>query len=171
MNTPTLSYIYNRKSAERIFEKDVKRVDIYTNAILVVFEKGQGSPRFVSKAVFKKHFAEYRKSSSRQVFVSYQPLYGYFRAPSSHNIQEAYRIELYPDHLECSCKDWEVQEQLGIAKPTCKHCYAVLDYIGCNSLADYVAKDAMEFLNHNQPYEQATDAMRDWHQEMMSCEN
>jgi len=171
MKSPTLSYIYSRKAAERIFEKEVKRVEIWFNCILVVFEKGQGSPRFVSKSVFKQHFAEFRKASSRQVYVSYEPFTGFFHAPSSRNIQERHRIELYPDGLTCTCADWDMQEQLGIKNPMCKHCYAVLDYIGCSSLADYVKRDGFSFLDTNQTLHQHNDPLKNWHDELMSQEN
>jgi len=162
MKKANLSYIYSRSAAQRMFNAEVKSVQIYKNAIFVVFKEGQGMrPRFVPKSVFKEHFAEYRKQSASQIYVAYTAQ-GYFRAPSS-NLQESYRIELYPEHLECSCSDWRTQEELGISKPTCKHCYAVLDYIGCNSLEDYINRDGFSFLNDN--------PLEDWQDELMAQEN
>lgn len=163
------NYLYGFKAAQRIFsDKEIKKLEVFTNCILIVFEKGYGSPKFVSKNVFKKHFADFRKESAKQCYVSYDPLLGWFNAPASHNIQESYRIELFPDRLSCTCGDWKTQLELGFAKPTCKHCYAALNYIGFNSLRDYVESKGIEFLDHNTQYAGVSESMRQMHQEAMA---
>ncbi|TAN83535.1 MAG: hypothetical protein EYR95_18530 [Phormidium sp. SL48-SHIP] len=168
MKNPNLYYIYSKSAAQRIFDAEVKKVQIFHNCILVVFNKGQGlKPKFVAKRVFKAHFAEYRKASARQVFVSYKPIYGYFRAPSS-NLQESYRIELFPRHLKCSCADWRTQEEIGIKSPMCKHAYAVLDYIGNTSLADYIERRGCEFVDHQRQTEGTDIYLQEVHQEKMT---
>jgi len=127
-------------------------------------------PRFVSKSAFKNHFAEYRKQSGKQVITTYDPLTGYFHATKSSNIQEQYQIKLYPDKLTCTCGDWDAQKQLGLSKPTCKHCYAVLDYIGCSSLEDYIKRQGFEFLNTNETLHEYDNPLKDWHDELMAQE-
>lgn len=166
----TEGYIYSRSAAQRIFDAEVKRVDIYANSVLVIFEKGQKlRPRFVAKSAFKEHFARWRQGKARtEVIVSYRPLNGTFHAIKSSNITEYYQIELYPDHLTCTCKDYEIQEELGIEKPACKHIYATLDYIGCTSIADYIERDGMSFLDTNETLHQWNDPLKDYHDEMMS---
>ena len=113
--TQAKNYIYGRSAAQRITGLEVKETRLYKNTVLVIFQKGQGArPRFIAKDTFKRHFAEYRKQGASQVFVSYKPFSGNFRAPSSQNIQDSYSIELFPDHLECSYADWKTQEEIGL---------------------------------------------------------
>lgn len=167
-NTNPLHYIYSRSAAERIFDCAVKEVEIYQNCLLVKFETGS---KFVSKRVFKEHFATHRQEKSREVYVSYHPFSGNFRAPSSHNLQDSYSIELHPDHLECTCQDWAIQAKLGIKTPTCKHCYAALEYMGCTSIKDYIEKHGCSFLDHNTQWEGVSEDLRQQHKEAMLVQN
>jgi len=144
--------IYGRSAAQRISGLAVKQTRVYNKSVLVIFEKGQGArPRFISKNDFKRHFAEYRKQGASQVFVSYKPFTGNFRATSSRNMQESYSIDLFPDHLQCTCGGWKTQEELGFKTPMCKHAYAALFYIGCTDLKDYIKRRGIEFLDHQKP--------------------
>lgn len=162
--TQAKNYIYGRSAAQRITGLEVKETRLYKNSVLVIFQKGQGArPRFIAKDTFKRHFAEYRKQGASQVFVSYKPFSGNFRAPSSHNIQESYSIELFSDRLKCSCADWKTQEEIGLKTPMCKHAYSVLFYIGCQDLQDYIKRRGIEFLDHQQPVGEVNELTLDQH--------
>lgn len=157
--------IYGRKQAERITGLEVKLTRLYQNCVLVIFEKGQHtSPRFISKAEFKKAFADFRKESGKDIFPSYEPLSGNFHCVSSRNIQDRYTIKLYEDHLTCTCGDWSQQQEIGIKKPMCKHAYSVLNYIGCTDLKDYIKNRGIEFLDHQKPVGKVDELTLDQHQ-------
>ena len=147
------SYIYNASSATRITGRECLGVIVFKgcNTVNVLFKKGQGlRPRFMSKDIFKQHFAEYRKQAGRFVKVEYSPLTGIFHAQSARNMHKVYQVELFPEKVTCNCGDWKKQEELGISTPMCKHAYAALDLIGCSSLKDYVERDGFRFLDHSQ---------------------
>ena len=167
----TEQYIYSLNAANRIFKGEVTNLQIFHNCILVTFKKGQKlRPRFVSKSVFKEHFARWRQTQGRGIIATYNPLGGSFYCTKSSNIQEQYKIDLYPEHLTCTCMDYDAQEQLGIKRPCCKHIYAVLHYIGCDNLKDYIHRDGFNFLNTNEPLHKWDDPMKDYHDEMMAQE-
>jgi len=158
--TQAKNYLYGRSAAQRMTGLEVKQTRVYNKSVLVIFEKGQGArPRFISKDDFKRHFAEYRKQGAASVFVSYKPFSGNFRAPSSYSMQESYSIDLFPDHLKCTCADWKTQEELGFKTPMCKHSYAVLFYIGCQDLQDYIKRCGIEFLDHQKPVGEVEDEL------------
>ena len=163
--TQAKNYIYGRSAAQRITGLEVKETRLHKNSVLVIFQKGQGArPRFIAKDTFKRHFAEYRQQKGKSVFVQYKPLSGYFVAQSGSDIHKTYMVQLFPDHLECTCADWRTQDETGYFQtPMCKHAYAVLFYIGCSDLKDYIKRRGIEFLDHQQPVGEVNELTLDQH--------
>lgn len=126
--------LYNKANAQRIYnQKDIKRVDIWYNCILVVFKKG--SPRFTSKKDFKQAFAQARRDNAVNYSVSQGTMGFSVRNVKSHS---HHLVKTESNHLACDCEDWRKQKQAGITTPTCSHAYATLFTLGYRSLGEYV---------------------------------
>mgnify|MGYP006431892677 FL=1 len=88
----------------------------------------------VASVKFKEHFAEWRRQRSKGI-TDIKQVNDY-----TYRVKGKYTVSVFPDCLECDCKDWLKQDEAEIKKPTCKHAYAVLDHLGCSSLADFIQK-------------------------------
>jgi predicted nucleic acid-binding Zn finger protein len=118
--------------------------------VVWVWVKGQ-RPTFISKAVFKAHFADWRRSQARGLKVTER------LAMANHytvrNLQKAtaYVVEKRPDGLFCTCDDLNNQLEF-FGRGCCKHGYAVLAHLGFSSLKDYL--DAQKVI----PFPKVSDA-------------
>jgi hypothetical protein len=104
--------------------------------VVWVWVKGQ-RPTFISKAVFKQHFAEWRKSQSRNLKVTER-----LDRPNAYTVRNEYRdttyiVETLADGVFCHCEDFNNQIQF-LGRGCCKHGYAVLRHLGFGSLRDYL---------------------------------
>lgn len=133
-----INLIYTITAAQNITSKKVKEVRKFYNCCLVIFQKGYGSPRFVSFNDFKKEFVDSRRIRARQYEVSDRGAFAIVdRAKQASNSQQ-HKVRPHSEHLECDCKDWQLQKYAGIKTPTCTHAYAYLNYMGFDSLQEYV---------------------------------
>ncbi len=122
------SYVYSVKAAKRLFE-NAKGVQVRDRDVLVIFEDGQTESH--PQALFKKHFAEYRKQLGQQLQNAWQ------NSETQWSVG-IYQVQVELDRLICNCQDYKNQQAVGIKRATCKHAYAVLFQLGCNSLSEFI---------------------------------
>ena len=105
--------------------------------VVWVWVKGQ-RPTFISKQDLKSHFVEYRKAEAQTLKVT-----DWLRDPPRYAIRNPQTGSQHiiigrPESLDCDCKDYYWQKQF-FGRGCCKHGYAVLNYLGYDSLRSYVA--------------------------------
>ena len=117
----------------------IERFEVWESVVMVVFEKGLAlRPRFLSKKSFYADFVESRKNLARQIKITKQ-LFSETKY-TARNIKNdhTYEVEVDNDNrIVCQCRDYRDQIQF-MGRGVCKHGYAVLSYLGFNSMAEYV---------------------------------
>jgi hypothetical protein len=104
--------------------------------VIWVWVKGQ-RPTFISKKVFKQHFVERRKSQALVLQVT-QCLDAAYQFTVRNAAKDSiYIVEALPTQLRCECEDFKKQQQF-FGKAACKHVFATLNYLGFNTLVDYI---------------------------------
>ena len=105
--------------------------------VIWVHVKGQ-RPTFISKTELKAHFVEHRKEAAQALEVT-----DWLRSPACYTVTNPqsgskHQVTGHRDRLDCDCEDYRWQQQF-FGRGCCKHGYAVLQYLGFESLRDYVA--------------------------------
>lgn len=133
------NFVYSKAAAARILNVPVYAIARFERWAWVCFVQIRGQrPMFISFKVFKQHFADCRKQKSRPMCVA--PVEGnHFRVVNPQK-GTAYNVFVEDDGLDCECKDFENQTLILKCRPCCKHCYAVLTWLGCDRLSDYLAR-------------------------------
>ena len=108
--------------------------------VVWVHVRGQ-RPTFISKTDLKIHFVERRKEDACSLEVT-----DWLRDPAHYTVtnpQSGSRHEVagHRDRLACDCEDYHWQQRFW-GRGCCKHGYAVLQYLGFDSLRSYVAAHA-----------------------------
>jgi hypothetical protein len=109
--------------------------------VIWVWAKGR-RPTFISKSAFKIHFVEHRKAESRDLDVTQCPHQPTRYIVSNKLKGSSYVVDCSPTQLECTCEDYKMQQQI-FGRGCCKHGYAVLSYLGFNSLESYIKAHAI----------------------------
>lgn len=104
--------------------------------VIWVWVKGQ-RPTFISKSVFKQHFAEWRKAQSKNLKVTER-----LDRPNTYTVRNEYSettyiLETRSDGVFCTCDDFNNQLEF-FGRGCCKHGYAVLRHLGFGSLNEYI---------------------------------
>jgi hypothetical protein len=105
-----------------------------------VWVRGQ-RPQFWSKNKFKQHFADHRKAQATRLSVS--RVANFDSVFSVHNVTKRsfYQVYVTADKVVCGCDDYRNQDAfLEGKRRCCKHGYAVLQFLGFNSLREYVGR-------------------------------
>lgn len=132
--------LYSVSSARRIlgiyYPEITVKIQVWKTVIWV--QVAGKRPTFISKSVFKKHFVEWRQQQAKNIAVSRD-----FYDRDSYQVQNGtkgtvYAVQTLPLELICGCEDYWNQIKF-FGKGCCKHGYAVLNYLGCKSLAEYQA--------------------------------
>jgi len=139
------AYIFTKSAAARITGREIKSLRVWKNCVFVKFE--EGSPKFISKEVFIGHFYQWRQESAKRIGIDYDISTGKFKAYSASFKNVTYELDLFPNHIQCTCGDYHQQERFEFNKPRCKHVYAVLDYLGYDCISDYVLDNGIKFLD------------------------
>ena len=105
-------------------------------SVLWVWVKGD-RPTFVSKADLKRHFVERRQAEAESLEVT-----DWLRDPPRYTVTNPesgsqHVVYEHRDRLDCDCEDYYWQQQF-IGRGCCKHGYAVLHYLGFNSLQEFI---------------------------------
>lgn len=104
--------------------------------VVWVWVKGK-RPTFISKAVFKAHFADWRKAQSKGLKVTERLTMANHYTVRNLQKGTAYVVEKRPDGVFCTCDDLNNQLEF-FGRGCCKHGYAVLAHLGFSSLKDYL---------------------------------
>ncbi|MBD2259809.1 hypothetical protein [Pseudanabaena sp. FACHB-2040] len=107
--------------------------------VIWVAVKGQ-RPTFISKAQMKSHFVQHRQAEAAQLQVT-----DWLRDPGQFTVtnpesQSRHQVSCLRDRLECDCEDYYWQRQ-AFGRGCCKHGYAVLNYLGFDSLRTYLKEE------------------------------
>lgn len=128
-------YFFSVRAAERITNQKVKRVSLWRNGTVLIYFKN-GNINVADPLEFQQDFVDFRQQRSREILLSRLTKTLYACKSAAHD--QVYSVVLEADGLRCNCKDWEIQSEQGIEHPCCKHGYAVLRSLGCDSLQDYL---------------------------------
>lgn len=131
-----LNILYSKAAIARILGVAVSKIKGFQKwwRVCWVWVEGQ-RPRLFSLSIFKQHFVDHRKAQAREIYVS-RVRGNSFRAVNPKK-GSAYDIYALPEGIDCSCEDFSNQI-IFLKKGCCKHGYALLKYLGFDSLADYV---------------------------------
>jgi hypothetical protein len=128
--------LYSLGAARRITGRAVQQVRVFRNAIWLHIEGER--PTFLSKRHFKAHFVEWRIQRSHLLKVTQRLDQPHCFTVHNANRDTAYYVEARPDGMYCTCDDFHNQLEF-FGRGCCKHGYAVLNSLGCQSLEQYLA--------------------------------
>ena len=94
-------------------------------------------PTFISKVLFRFHFAEWRKAQARGLTATQWIDQATRFTVRNESKGSAYVIDASPSRLDCTCDDYKNQVQF-LGRGCCKHGYAVLAKLGFDSLGVYI---------------------------------
>ena len=104
-------------------------------SIIFVMVKGK-RPRFWKKLDFLCHFADWRRSQSKEL-VTDRLMPDVF-AVINEKKKSKYVVKIALDAIACTCEDYKNQVKF-LRKPgVCKHGYAVLKSLGVTKLSEYI---------------------------------
>ena len=133
--------VYNCAAASRITGEDVVSIahERLQDRYWCWLSEGQKAIP-VKASQFREHFAKLRRQRGKEI-TDIKQVNDY-----TYRVKGKYTVSVFPDCLECDCKDWLNQDEAGVKTPCCKHAYAVFNHLGCSSLADYIEtqKTALE---------------------------
>jgi len=130
-------YIYSKSAVARmlnIASSLVVRVEKWANCAFVII-KGK-RPRFWKKFDFLLHFADWRRSQSKELVVD--RLMPDVFAVINEKKSSKYVIKIKPDAIVCTCEDYKNQNKFLPTAGVCKHGYAVLRKLGIEKLSEYI---------------------------------
>lgn len=126
--------IYSITAAIKILgRKDICKLEIWAHVIFIKFMNGQG--RFMAKKDFWIEFHRSRKERAKDLVVNHygRDLY----QVSSQSQVDPYFVSV-GDDIQCECMDFANQAKSKFKHPMCKHGWAVINYLGFNSLSAYI---------------------------------
>ena len=130
--------VYSIAAAQRIIGI-AQRIFEVREWAWVILVRGPGFCQFMSKKLFKKHFADRRRTEAQSIdiVIDDRDASHYTAIGSS-----IYQLHTHDQGVICTCEDFRNQVRLLNAKHSiCKHGYAVLNHLGFNSLSDYLERD------------------------------
>ena len=135
--TPS-TFVYTKAAAARILNIDVSQIAVFEVWADVCFVRILGeSSKFMSKTVFRHHFADWRIQRSKSLDVTQvnQELY---RVTTPHDTRVE-SVSVDNKSIRCGCSDYQTQITIfGRGKGCCSHAYSVLNHLGYQRLSDYV---------------------------------
>lgn len=137
-----INLIYSVATAGRILSsqlgkvfKKAESIKILRNCVQVTYRTAFGRcSTFLSTKLFKSSFVDRRKEDAAQLEVEIQGKIFKVQNPKKGT---TYRLHAFCEGILCTCEDYRNQVSF-YKKGCCKHGYAVLQYLGFNSLSDYV---------------------------------
>lgn len=108
-------------------------------SVIWVWVKGR-RPTFISKAKMKSHFVARRRVEAAQLQVT-----DWLRDPGQFTVTNPvsharHLVSCLSDRIECDCEDYHWQTHY-FGRGCCKHGYAVLQYLGFESLQEYIIEE------------------------------
>ena len=129
--------VYSIAAAQRIIGI-AQRIFEVREWAWVILVRGPGFCQFMSKKLFKKHFADRRRVEAQNIDIAIdaQDASHYTALGSS-----IYHLHAHDQGVSCTCEDFKNQVHILKREGICKHGYAVLSHLGFDSLSDYVERD------------------------------
>lgn len=124
--------VYSIKTASKITSRIVKKLEVWVRVIYVTFENGQ--TRFISKKAFWELFHQSRKQRAKNLYIYH---YGKTLFQVEGFQKPYYFVELDKNGVICECADYRNQKSANI-NAICKHGWRALNYVGFDSLPDYI---------------------------------
>ncbi|HEY9876843.1 MAG TPA: hypothetical protein V6D29_00245 [Leptolyngbyaceae cyanobacterium] len=123
--------------------------------VVWVWVKGK-RPTFISKTKMKSHFVACRRAEAAQLHVT-----DWLRDPGQFTVSNPvsgsrHVVSCLSDRIECDCEDYHWQTHY-FGQGCCKHGYAVLQYLGFDSLREYITEE-----RHNVEVETARMPQRNY---------
>lgn len=136
-------FVFSQAAVARILGISVnlvKKVEVWTNCCFVIV-KGR-RPRFWKKLDFFCHFADWRRSQSKELLVDRL-------SPEVFNVvnkkkQSNYLVKIKSSSISCNCEDYKNQIKFLPKAGVCKHGYAVLKSLGIDRLSEYVSNSSYQ---------------------------
>jgi hypothetical protein len=138
------SLFFTKAAAIRLlpFATRIEAVRVFRGSIQITYLTQNGRcSTFVSKSAFYQDFIAFRQEGAKTCTVkrwgagSYTNHYECFSSKS----ERIYTVKLLGGLAMCGCEDYQRQHQeLGKAKPGCKHVIATLNHVGYGSIAEYM---------------------------------
>lgn len=130
--------LFSKTATARILNVErfmIERIQVWDKTIWVKM-RGE-KPQLISQNIYFNHFVTYRqKNSTNLIAIKEDTAKWQVINPQ----KETWNIvNLVGDRLTCTCEDYKNQINI-LKRGCCKHCYKVLNEIGCHSLSDYVNK-------------------------------
>ena len=153
-------YIYNKSAVARMLKVAVTAVTRVEKwpinsfdkcSIIFVIVKGR-RPRFWKKLDFLCHFADWRRSQSKELVVD--RLMPDKFAVINRKKNSKYIVTIKPNSIICNCEDYKNQIGFLAKAGACKHGYAVLKQLGTSHLSEYIK---------NNGYQQALESYKKEH--------
>lgn len=135
------SLVYSAAAVRRMLATSfpVVRIEKWWKVCLVVFKGCR--PRFMSRQAFLRHFVEWRKVQAQALQVTRHVGFSYIFAVRNVSKGSVYQVQTFTGGLSCQCEDFQNQAQF-FGQACCKHGYAVLNYLGFDSLSGYIEQRA-----------------------------
>lgn len=95
-------------------------------------------PRFMSKAIFKEHFVQWRRAAARALTVTRHLFDSHCFSVRNETRGSLYQLTANPRGIQCPCEDYQNQIRF-FGQGCCKHGYAVLSLLGFSSLQHYLS--------------------------------
>ncbi|MEK0184825.1 SWIM zinc finger family protein [Microcoleus anatoxicus] len=153
-------YIYSKAAVSRMLKvakNAVTRIEKWPVnsfdkcSVLFVIVKGR-RPRFWKKLDFLCHFADWRRSQSKELVVD--RLMPNVFATINKKKNSKYIVTIKPDSINCTCEDYKNQVKFLSKAGVCKHGYAVLKQLGLSKFSEYIKDNG---------YQQALDSYKKEH--------
>lgn len=135
----SLNLIYSAAAVRRMIGDrfPVVRVEKWWKVCLVVFRGCR--PRFMSRQAFLRHFVEWRKAQARALQVTRHIGFTNIFSVRNETKNSVYQVQTFAGGLNCQCEDFQNQAQF-LGKACCKHGYAVLNFLGFDSLNAFIER-------------------------------
>lgn len=143
-------YIYSKSAVARMLNVAsnlVTRVEKWPInsfdkcSVIFVMIKGR-RPRFWKKFDFLFHFADWRRSQSKELVVD--RLMPDVFVVINDKKKSKYVVKIQFDAVACTCEDYKNQVKFLPKAGVCKHGYAVLKKLGFSKFSDYIKDDGYQ---------------------------
>lgn len=125
--------IYNLAQYLWVGEKEIKFFVVCLNICIVHLHSGEEIKVTADNLVLQLNQTRQERAKKEEITIS--DCNWYYKA-SSANSGNTYRLDPEINHIKCTCEDYATMSRTFGNKITCKHGYALLNYLGFTSFQD-----------------------------------
>ncbi len=125
--------LYNLAQYLWVGEKEIKFFVVCLNICIVHLHSGEEIKVTADNLVFQLNQTRQERAKRQKITIS--DCGSYYQALSA-NSGNTYRLDPQINHIKCTCPDYENMSHTFANKVTCKHGYALLNYLGFSSFQD-----------------------------------